>query len=106
LRTSTLAPNGTRFGGWLYNSAADQILGKGKFRGLSNDDIFIGSQWGIGLLSFSSSSKALQGLMLVPDKTMLGSWPLNVTVDPMDRFGVDKDIGPQTVPTWVSGHAQ
>jgi hypothetical protein len=102
LTASMVAPNGTRFGGWLYNSAGDKILGKGKFRGLSKDDILIGSQWGMGLLSFSSTSKALQSWALVPDQTHAGSWRLDVN----DRLGVDKDIGPQTLPTWLSGHAQ
>ena len=102
LTASMLAPSDTRFGGWLYNSAGDKILGRGKFRGLSRDDILIGSQWGIGLLSFSPTSKALTSGALVPNNTWLGSWLFRVS----DPLGVDKDIGPQTLPTWVSGHAQ
>jgi hypothetical protein len=102
LTASMLAPSGTRFGGWLYNSAGDKILGTGQFRGLSKDDILIGSQWGIGLLTFSSMSKALESWALVPNDTELGSYSLNVN----DRLGVDKDIGPQTLPIWLAGHAQ
>src|SRR5262249_29147386 len=102
LSSSVIAPNGTRFGGWLYNSAADKILGKGSFTFL-RDSILIGSEWGLGLLTVASSGSTLQSLMLAPNGTFFGNWPLDLTVD---RLGIDKDIGAQTVPTWVSGRAQ
>lgn len=123
LTTSALAPSGTRFGllrdpnlgGWLYNSAADKILGKGTKK-FNWDDIVIGSPWGIGLLTVDGST--IRSRMLAPNGTLFkspfGTWPLDLTVDPsgvfdleaIDRLGVDTEVGAQTMPTWVAGHAQ
>jgi hypothetical protein len=127
LTTLTLAPSGTRFGlrsdlslgGWLYNSASDKILGKGRFQ-ILQDGIVIGSQWGIGLLSVSGfgSGATIRSMMLAPNGTLFkspfGTWPLDLTVgrlgvfdfEAIDRLGLDTDVGRQTMPTWVAGRAQ
>jgi subtilisin family serine protease len=86
LTTLMLAPNGTRFGGWLYNSADDQILGVGSFAGLFTiSDILISSGWGIGILSYHSST--LQSLMLAPNGTRFGGWLFDSTVNQVGIYG-------------------
>src|SRR5207248_1403884 len=88
LTTLMLAPNGTRFGGWLYNSAADQMLGVGRFAGLLTiSEILISSRWGIGILAFRSS--ALQSLMLAPNGTRFGGWLFDSTVN---QVGIAADV--------------
>jgi hypothetical protein len=87
LTTSMLASNGTQFGGWLYNSAADQILGVGAFAGGLTREILISSRWGIGVLSFRSST--LQSLMLAPNGTQFGGWLFDSTAN---QIGIDDDV--------------
>jgi hypothetical protein len=87
LTTSMLAPNGTRFGGWLYNSAADQILGVGAFAGGFTHEILTSSKWGIGILSLRSST--LQSLMLAPNGTRFGGWLFDSTAN---QVGIDDDV--------------
>ncbi len=85
-RTLMMAPNGTRFGGWLLNTG-DNLFGPiGDFDGDGHDEIVVRSPWGIGLLklSASGSSYALQPLMMAPNGTRFGGWLLN-TAD--NRFG-------------------
>jgi len=81
-----MAPNGTRFGGWLLNTG-DNLFGPiGDFDGDGLDEILVRSPWGIGILklSGSGSSTTLRPLMMAPNGTRFGGWLLN-TAD--NRFG-------------------
>jgi hypothetical protein len=105
LTTRMLAPSGTRLGGWLYNSAADQILGVNSFAGGFSTEILITSKWGIGILANRSStpqSLTLESLMLAPNGTRFGGWIFDSAAN---RVGIDHDSGAQSVPTWASGLA-
>lgn len=45
-----MAPNGTRFGGWLYDSGANPIRLIADLDGDGMDEILISSPWGVGVL--------------------------------------------------------
>ena len=75
ISTPALKPNGTRFDGWLLNTADNRFGPVGDFDGDSKDDIVVRSPWGIGLLNLSGSTFA--GLMLKPNGTDFGGWLLD-----------------------------
>ena len=86
----TLAPNGTRFGGWLYDSALNTIAGVGDIDGNGTDDIVITSDWGIGLLTFDQT--ALTTLVLAPNGASLGGWSYHAASTSIILLGdVDAD---------------
>ena len=93
LESLMLAPNGTRFGGWLLNTADNVIEGMADLDGDGADEIVITSPWGIGVLAFTGTS--LDSLMLAPNGTRFGGWLLNTddnTIEglaDMDRDGAD-----------------
>lgn len=77
-----LAPNGTRFGGWLLNTADNYFDVIADVDGDGRDEIVVTSPWGIGVLQFNGS---MQGLMLAPNGTRFaGGWLLNTA---------DNDVG-------------
>jgi hypothetical protein len=77
-----LAPNGTRFDGWLLNTADNTFGPIGDFDGDRRDEILVRSPWGIALLELSGSggSPTFKTNMIKPNGTRLGSWRLN-TID-------------------------
>lgn len=81
-----MQPNGTRFGGWLLNTA-DNILGEiADFDGDGHDEVFIKSPWGIGILKLSGTT--MTAPMMQPNGTRFGGWLLN-TID--NSFGPAAD---------------
>jgi hypothetical protein len=72
LTSVTLAPNGSRFGGWLFDSRDNLVVGLADFSNDGQDDILIQSGWGIGILTFDGAG--LTSLMLAPNGTAFGSW--------------------------------
>ena len=86
-RALMLAPNGTRFGGWLLNTA-DNLFGPvGNFDGDRRKEILVRSPWGIGLLKLMDNPPSIhtfQPLMMAPNGTRFGGWLLN-TAD--NHFG-------------------
>lgn len=84
-----MAPNGTRFGGWLLNTSDNDFGSSADYDGDGRLEIFVKSRWGIGILKLSGS--ALTAPMMQPNGTRLGGWLLN-TMD--NRFGsVGKYVG-------------
>lgn len=74
-----LAPNGTRFGGWLLNTA-DNVFGPvGDFDGDRRHEILVHSPWGIGLLELTNpmTSPTFRPIMMKPNGTRFGGWLLN-----------------------------
>jgi hypothetical protein len=70
-----MAPNGTRFGGWLLNTA-DNVFGPvGDFDGDGRAEILVTSPWGIGILKLSGSTFTVP--MMAPNATRFGGWLLN-----------------------------
>lgn len=93
-----VAPTGTRFGGWLFDSSNDeidtltkdvsfpQIARKGSdFNGDVRDDMLIRSRWGIGLLTLTRST--LTPLTLAANGTSLGGWILDSHNDKIQKIG-------------------
>ena len=72
-------PNGTRFGGWNYQSKDNTVEGIGDFNGDGRDDIVIRSDWGIGILTMSGSD--LRTLMIKPRDTWFGKWRWDASVN-------------------------
>jgi len=83
-----MAPNGTRFGGWLLNTSDNQFDKLMDFNGDGRDDILVTSPWGMGLFRFSGNT--FNVVMMAPNGTRFGGWLLN-THD--NRF----ELGEQTL---------
>jgi len=77
-----MAPNGTRFGGWLLNTADNDFGSSADFDGDGHAELLVTSPWGIGILKFSGGT--LTAPMMQPNGTRFGGWLLN-TAD--NRFG-------------------
>jgi FG-GAP repeat len=75
ISTPALKPNGTRFDGWLLNTADNRFGPVGDFDADGKDDIVVRSPWGIGILDLSGNTFA--GLMLKPNGTNFGGWVLD-----------------------------
>lgn len=70
-----MAPNGTRFGGWLLNTFDNRIRAAADFDGDRTDELLITSPWGIGVLQLAGGT--LTSVMLKPNGTRFGGWLLN-----------------------------
>jgi len=87
LTVPMMAPNGTRFGGWLLNTD-DNVFGPvGDFDGDGRTEIFVSSPWGIGIMKLSGSTLSM--VMMAPNGTRFGGWLLN-TAD--NTFGPAGDF--------------
>ena len=82
MKALMMAPNGTRFGDWVLNTADNDFTIVSDFTGDGKADILVSSPWGIGLLQLDGQT--LKVLRMVPNGTRIGGWLLN-TVD--NRFG-------------------
>jgi hypothetical protein len=82
LSAMMLQPNGTRFGGWLLNTADNQFGPAADYDGDGQAEVFVSSPWGIGILKLSGGT--MNAIMLQPNGTRFGGWLLN-TAD--NRFG-------------------
>jgi hypothetical protein len=70
-----MAPNGTRFGGWLLSTADNQLGDPGKFSPGAQTEILVKSPWGLGILKLAGN--AMTAPMLQPNGTRFGGWLLN-----------------------------
>jgi hypothetical protein len=70
-----MAPNGTRFGEWLLNTADNHFTAVADFDGDRRAEISVTSPWGIGILKLSGST--LTAPMMAPNGTRFGGWLLN-----------------------------
>ena len=75
LAAPMMAPNGTRFGGWLPNTADNRVGAVGRYEGERPQELFVTSPWGIGILKLSGST--LTAPMIQPNGTRFGGWLLN-----------------------------
>ena len=78
-----LQPNGTRFGGWLLNTADNQFGLAADFDKDGAAEVFVSSPWGVGVLKLAGNT--MDALMLQPNGTRFGGWLLN-TAD--NQFGL------------------
>ncbi|MGB9169770.1 MAG: VCBS repeat-containing protein, partial [Nitrososphaeraceae archaeon] len=74
LTAPMMAPNGTRFGGWLLNTADNRFSPVADYDGDGRAEILVTSPWGIGILKLSGST--LTAPMMAPNGTRFGGWLL------------------------------
>ncbi|WP_049564338.1 FG-GAP-like repeat-containing protein [Nonomuraea sp. SBT364] len=86
-RAVAMAPNGTRFGGWLLNTADNRFGPAADYDGDGREEILVTSPWGVGILKLSGTTFSV--LMMAPNGTRFGGWLLN-TAD--NRFGPVGDL--------------
>jgi hypothetical protein len=86
-----MAPNGTRFGGWLLNTADNSLSAVGDLDGDGPSELLITSPWGIGVLKLSGSTFAVP--MIAPNGTRFGGWLLNTADNSFGRVGDFDGIG-------------
>jgi hypothetical protein len=79
LTSRMLAPNGTRFGGWLLDTGDNWFPAVGDLTGEGRSEIVATSPWGLGILRFDGTS--LNTIAIVPNGTMFGSWKLDTGTD-------------------------
>ena len=54
----TMQPNGTRFGGWLLNTADNHFGPPGDYDGDGRAELLVTSPWGIGILEQAGATMA------------------------------------------------
>jgi acyl-CoA hydrolase len=81
----TMQPNGTRFGGWLLNTADNHFGPPGDYDGDGNAEILVVSPWGIGILEQAGSTMAAP--MIAPNGTRFGGWLLNTADNSFEPVG-------------------
>ena len=90
LTTLMLAPNGTRFGGWLLSSEDNWFPLVADLDGDGRDEIVVTSPWGLGILRFDGTS--LTSIAMIPNGTDLGGFVLDtahVRVESRGDFDAD-----------------
>ena len=70
-----IASNGTRFGGWLLNTADNRFNVLADFDGDGKTEILVTSPWGTGILKLSGNTLSVP--MMAPNGTRFGGWLLN-----------------------------
>jgi Papain family cysteine protease/FG-GAP-like repeat len=80
-----MAPNGTRFGGWLLNTADNVVGPVADYDGDGHAEILVTSPWGIGILKLSGGT--LIASMMAPNGAHFGAWNLNTAVDQFGPVG-------------------
>ena len=70
-----LQPNGTRFGGWLLETADNTFGPIADYDGDGKDEILVVSEWGIGILKLAGTTMSCP--MLQPNGTRFGGWLLD-----------------------------
>ena len=71
----TMQPNGTRFGGWLLNTADNHFGPPADYDGDGKAEILVTSPWGIGILEQAGATMAAPTMQ--PNGTRFGGWLLN-----------------------------
>jgi hypothetical protein len=67
--------NGTRFGGWLLNTADNHMRTAASYEGGRTSEVLVTSPWGIGILR--ESGNTMIAPMMQPNGTRFGGWLLN-----------------------------
>ncbi|MEB8704204.1 matrixin family metalloprotease, partial [Bacillus cereus] len=79
-----MAPNGTRFGGWLLNTLDNRVGPAADFDGDGKAELFISSPWGIGVLKLEGNTFTVP--MIAPNGTRFGGWLLNTADNHFDNL--------------------
>jgi hypothetical protein len=84
LQPSAIHPNGSRLGGWLFDTSTNVYVGAGRFGVDSQRQMVIRSPWGIGIISLQRDD----AVFLAAYGTRLGDWLLG----PEDRIQLVADL--------------
>lgn len=87
LTSLMLAPNGTRFGGWLLNTGDNAFPLLADVDGDGRAEIVVTSPWGLGILELSGTT--LTSIVMAPNGTSFGDWTLDTATD---RIEVAADV--------------
>jgi hypothetical protein len=79
LTSLLLHPNGTRFGGWLLNTADNWFPVMADLDGDGCDEIVVTSPWGLGVLKVNGGT--LTSLVMAPNGVSFGDWTLDTATD-------------------------
>jgi len=82
-----MAPNGTRFGGWLLNTDDNNFGPVGDFDGDGRSELLVTSPWGVGVLKLAGDTFTVA--LMEANGTRFGGWLLN-TAD--NRLGTASDL--------------
>jgi hypothetical protein len=99
-----MAPNGTRFGGWLLNTADNTFGPVGDFDGDGKAEILVSSPWGVGIMKLSGSTFSVP--MMAPNGTRFGGWLLNTAdnaFEPAGDFDGDRKAEILVTSPWGAG---
>jgi hypothetical protein len=83
-----MAPNGTRFGGWLLNTGDNSFGPARDYDGDGQAEILVTSPWGVGLLKLSGTT--FTAPMMQPNGTRFGGWLLETSDN---RLGTGANYG-------------
>jgi acyl-CoA hydrolase len=70
-----MQPNGTRFGGWLLNTADNRLGTAADFDGDGRAEVLVSSPWGLGILEQAGTTMSAPTMQ--PNGTRFGGWLLN-----------------------------
>ncbi|MBV8772620.1 MAG: VCBS repeat-containing protein, partial [Deltaproteobacteria bacterium] len=104
LTSLMLAPNGTRFGGWLFETTDDIIGPASSYNGGSKAGILVSSAWGLGILELTDST--LMAPVMQPNGTRFGGWLLNTadnSFGPAASYDGTSEIGLLVTSPWGIG---
>jgi len=87
LAVNLMFPNGTRFGGWLLNTADNSFEIAGDYDGDGQAEIVVTSPWGLGILHLTDG--AIDAPIMAPNGSRFGGWLLNTSDN---RFGMGSEI--------------
>lgn len=79
-----MKPNGTQLGGWRLNTANDTIRGVADFNSSGRDQVFISSDWGIGVMKLAGDS--LDSVATARNGTRFNGWLLNTRDNHFKHF--------------------
>lgn len=82
LTHTRLAANGTRFGGWLLNTADNRYAGHGNFDSDGRKDVVLVSPWGIGIINLETQNT----VFLAPNGTRFGGWLYDSNVNAIQQI--------------------
>ena len=102
-----MAPNGTRFGGWLLSTADNEFGPAADYDGDGRAELLVTSPWGLGILKLAGGTMAAP--MMAPNGTRFGGWLLNTADNhfgPAARYAAAAATGILVTSPWGIGILQ